>query len=244
MWSVEFSQQHDVLATKTLCCWENSTDPITGASFLYILIVSHTWLILLGPDFLCHFNGALHFALQVLHEIVLCHLAISVSSMATISRSNTSIPLMSQITRTELSMSIQQWTLYGVKYTAWEIMTHRLPTSIIIQTYMLVTCSNIMTVSKLIRFKILWYSTSTLLNVMEALLLEIPAEWWNNCQRYSHTLPWCTCIARIGIPLEWHHKSGPSDIIHLLYSGTSKAYSAHWLDCNSNMPVHVPTQYF
>ena len=92
---------------------------------------------------------------------------------------------------------------------------------------MLVSCSNIMAMPNLIELKIQWYSTSTLLNIMEALLLEILAESWNNCQRYSHTLPRCACIARISTPLAQQHKSGPSDIIHLLYSGTSKAYSAH-----------------
>ena len=113
-----------------------------------------------------------------------------------------------------------------------------------IQAYMLVSCFNIMTVSKLIGPNILWYLTSTLLNIIEALLLEILAEYWNNCQRWSYTLPRCTRIAKASTLLEQSQKSGPSDIIHLLYIGTPKAYSAHWLDCNSNMPVHVPTQYF
>ena len=113
-----------------------------------------------------------------------------------------------------------------------------------ILAYMLVSCSNIIAITNLIRHIIQWYPTTHLLNIIEALLLEILAEWWNNCQRYRCTLPRCTCIAGRCTPLERHHKSGPIDIIHLLYSGTSKAYSAHWLDCNSNMPVHVPTQYF
>ena len=101
-----------------------------------------------------------------------------------------------------------------------------------------------MTVSRFIEPKILWYSTSILLNTIEAQLLEIQAEGWKNCHRYSHTLPRCTCIAKMSTQLEPNQKSGPSDIIHLPYSGTPKMYSAHWLDCNSKMPVYVPTQYF
>ena len=96
-----------------------------------------------------------------------------------------------------------------------------------IQAYMLVPCSSIMAMPNLIGLKIRWYSTSNLLNIMEALLLEILAESWNNCQRYNHTLPRYTCIASMSTPLERKHKSGPSDIIHLLYSGTPKAYRAH-----------------
>ena len=41
---------------------------------------------------------------------------------------------------------------------------------------MLVSCSNIIAMTNLIRLKIQWYSTSNLLNIMEALLLEILAE--------------------------------------------------------------------
>ena len=123
-----------------------------------------------------------------------------------------------------------------------ETITHLLTPSI--HSRPICWCHAIIAMPNLIGLKIQWYSTSNLLSIMEALLLEILAEWWNNCQRYSHTLPRCTCIAGINTPLERHHKSGPIDIIHLLYSGTSKAYSAHWLDCNSKMPVYVPTQYF
>ena len=36
MGSVEFSQQHNVLATKTLCCWENSNDHIKSALTVYV----------------------------------------------------------------------------------------------------------------------------------------------------------------------------------------------------------------
>ena len=96
-----------------------------------------------------------------------------------------------------------------------------------IQAYILVSCSNTMTVSRFIEPKILWYSTSILLNTIEAQLPEIQAEGWKNCQRYSHTLPRCTCIAKMSTQLEPNQKSGPSDIIHLPYSGTPKMYSAH-----------------
>ena len=41
---------------------------------------------------------------------------------------------------------------------------------------MLVSCTNIMAMNNLIRLKIQWYSTSNLLNIMEALSLEILAE--------------------------------------------------------------------
>ena len=109
---------------------------------------------------------------------------------------------------------------------------------------MLVSCSNIMSVSKLIGPNILWYLTSTLLNIIEALLLEILAERWNNCQRCSYTHPQCTRIAKASTLLEQSQKSSPSDIIHLPYSGTPKAYSTHWLDYNSKVPVYVSTQYF
>ena len=87
-----------------------------------------------------------------------------------------------------------------------------------IQAYILVSCSNTMTVSRFIEPKILWYSTSILLNTIEAQLLEILAECWKNCQRYTHTLPRCTCIAKKGTPLEHHQKSDPSDIAFLEYS--------------------------
>ena len=41
---------------------------------------------------------------------------------------------------------------------------------------MLVSCSSIMAMPNLIGLKRRWYSTSNLLNIMEALLLEILAE--------------------------------------------------------------------
>ena len=103
---------------------------ITGVSFLYILTVPQTWAILPGPDFRCHFNGALHFMLQVLRGNVQWDLAISGPSMATISRSNTSIPLLSHMTRAGFLMSIQWWALYCANCTAWETMTHLVITSI------------------------------------------------------------------------------------------------------------------
>ena len=31
--------------------WKNTTDPITGVSFVYIMAISYTWSILLGPYF-------------------------------------------------------------------------------------------------------------------------------------------------------------------------------------------------
>ena len=45
-----------------------------------------------------------------------------------------------------------------------------------ILAYMLVSCSNIIAITNLIRLKIQWYSTTNLLNIIEALLLEIVAE--------------------------------------------------------------------
>ena len=66
--------------------WENSTDPIRGVSFVYILTVLRTWPILLGPDFRCRSDGALHIAIKVLRGNVQWHIAISVPLMPTMSR--------------------------------------------------------------------------------------------------------------------------------------------------------------
>ena len=86
--------------------------------------------ILLGPDFWCHSNGALHFMLKVLRGNTQWHLAISSPSMATISRSNTSIPLMSHMTRAGFSMPMQWWVSYYANCTVWEILMHLLPSFI------------------------------------------------------------------------------------------------------------------
>ena len=100
--------------------WENSTDPITDIYFLYILTVPHTWPILLGLYFWYESNSALCFVLQVLHGNVQWYLAISGPSMATISRSNTIIPLMSHMTRAGFSMAFRWYAFICVKSTVWE----------------------------------------------------------------------------------------------------------------------------
>ena len=96
--------------------------------------------ILLGPVLLCHFNGALHFTLQVLCGNVLCHLAISVPSMPIICRSNTIIPLMSHITRTKFLMAFQWWASLCVKSTVWENISISSPYSISSPSYILDKC--------------------------------------------------------------------------------------------------------
>ena len=105
-------------------CWSHQICPYWVCTVWYSMRA-----ILLGPDFRCHFNGALYFMLKVLRGNAR-HLAISGSSMATISRSNTSIPLLSHMTRAGFSMPMQWWALYCANCTVWETMTHLLITSI------------------------------------------------------------------------------------------------------------------
>ena len=133
-------------------------------------------------------------------------------------------------------MASQWYTLFCATSTVWErtvpscyfcpINGYHIQVKHYHTTHILVSCSNTMTVSRFIEPKILWYSTSILLNTIEAQLLEIQAEGWKNYQRYSHTLPRCTRIAKVSTQLEQNQKSGPSDIIDLPYSGTPKMYSA------------------
>ena len=131
-WSRKFPVpgQHNVLATRTLCClgkfcWSHQVCPHQVCTVWYSMRA-----MLLGPNFRCQLNGVLYFVLPALRGNIQWHLAISGLSMATIPRSNTSIPLMSHMTRTRFSMSMQWWALYCANCTAWETMTHLLITSI------------------------------------------------------------------------------------------------------------------
>ena len=54
-------------------------------------LLHHTLTILLGPNFWARSNGALHFAIKVLHGNVYRHLAVAVQSMCTILQSYTTI---------------------------------------------------------------------------------------------------------------------------------------------------------
>ena len=130
MWSAEFSQtaqcpcdQDIVLSGKILLITSN-----LPSLCMYSMIWhdSHT----ARTKFRCHFNGALHFTLQVLHGNVLCHLAISAPSMPIICRSNTIIPLVTYMTRAWFSMAFQWCSWICMKSTVWESMTHLLTTSI------------------------------------------------------------------------------------------------------------------
>ena len=131
--TTSWSQEHCAV-------WENFIDPIKGVSFLYILTIPETWAILPGSEFRCHFNGALHFMLQVLRGNVQWHLAISGPSMATISRSNTSIPLMGHMTRTGFSMALQWYALICVKSTVWEGISISFHYSTLSPSYILDKC--------------------------------------------------------------------------------------------------------
>ena len=120
--------------------WENTTDPIAGVPFVYIMTISYTWSILLGPYFWHHFNGVLRFVLQVLCGNVQWHLAISVPSMPTMSNSNTKIPLMSHMIRTRFSMAPRWWASICVKSTVWETISISSPYSTISPSYILDKC--------------------------------------------------------------------------------------------------------
>ena len=116
-------------------CWSHQICPLCVCTVWYDMTT-----ILLGPDFWCHFNGALCFVLKLLRGNVLWHLAISVLSMPTISRSNTSILLMSHMTRTQFSMPMQWWALYCAKCTVWETVSIFFPYSTISLSYILDKC--------------------------------------------------------------------------------------------------------
>ena len=106
-------------------CWSHQICPLCVCTVWYGMTT-----ILLGPDFWCHFNGALRFVLKVLRGNVLWHLAISVPSMPSICMSHTIIPLMSHMTSIGFSISFQWCTLYCVKCTVWEILMYLLPSFI------------------------------------------------------------------------------------------------------------------
>ena len=116
-------------------CWSHQICPYWVCTVWYSMRA-----ILLGPDFWCHFNGALYFMLQVLRGNVQWHLAISGPSMATISRSNTSIPLMSHMTRPGFSMEFQWCASICVKSTVWESISISSHYSTISLSYILDKC--------------------------------------------------------------------------------------------------------
>ena len=79
-----------------------------------------TLSILLGSDFRCRSNGALHIAIKVLRGNVHRCLAVAVPLMSIICRSNTIIPLISYMTRARFSMAFQWCALVFIKSSVWE----------------------------------------------------------------------------------------------------------------------------